>query len=248
VKNKFEPNAARGAAVFATTCFVCHGENGHGGKAPALNDPLRLAKLDDEWYRQTIRMGRPAKGMPTWGTVLSPNQIEDLIAMIRAWRGGTKVDTDSTVADNLRSSLFSLSQGDVEDAIFYIDRAKPMVFGAAAPEFEKIRQDLADKKLNDALAGLSKLHKEWPLGDAVQGEKIFGDACASCHGANGEGGVGRRLKPSKFTASQTNAELLQFLFVGREGTAMRGFKGRLTEKQLADAIAFLRTWQNAAEK
>ena len=57
------------------------------------------------------------------------------------------------------------------------------------------------------------------------------------------GGVGLRLKPSQFIQDSTNAEMLTLLFTGRTGTAMRSFSGQLSEKQLADVIAFLRTWQ-----
>jgi mono/diheme cytochrome c family protein len=81
------------------------------------------------------------------------------------------------------------------------------------------------------------------MGDATQGQVVFKDACQGCHGSEGQGGVGRRLKPNPFIQQSTNAEVLALLFTGRNGTAMRSFAGRLTEQQLADAIAFLRTWQ-----
>jgi len=81
-----EPDAALGAAIFSATCFGCHGLSGEGTEiAPALNDREKLAKFDDEWYRQTIANGRKAQGMPTWGKVLSPAQINDLVAYIRRW-------------------------------------------------------------------------------------------------------------------------------------------------------------------
>jgi len=245
-KDKFVPNAARGANLFASTCYICHGDNGHGGKGktgPAVNVPERLKGLDDRWYRETITNGRPAKGMPTWGTVLSPNQIDDLVALFSAWRGGQKVATETTVADNLRSALFSLSQRDTEDASFYLDRARPIAFGPAAERFDPIKKMIADGKLNDALAALGDLHKNWPIGDPKAGSAVFSDACSSCHGSDGQGGVGRRLNPSQFVTDSTNAELLQFLLTGRAGTAMRSFQGRLTEQQLANAIAFVRAWQ-----
>lgn len=81
-----EADAALGAALFSVTCFGCHGLNGEGTDiAPALNDREKLAKFDDEWYRDTIATGRPAQGMPTWGKVLSPAQINDLVAYLRRW-------------------------------------------------------------------------------------------------------------------------------------------------------------------
>ena len=76
----------KGLTIFNSTCIICHGENGKGTeRAPALNDPDKLSKFDDKWYADTIANGRPSKGMPTWGTVLSPDQIRDLIALLRSW-------------------------------------------------------------------------------------------------------------------------------------------------------------------
>ncbi len=82
-------NPAKGAVLYSSTCFACHGVDGQGTNiAPALNSKDRLAKFDDEWFRKTIADGRPSRGMPTWGTVLSPGQINDLVAYIRSWATG----------------------------------------------------------------------------------------------------------------------------------------------------------------
>lgn len=241
----FEPDAARGAALFASSCFICHGEEGGGtGLAPAINDPERLARLDNEWYRQTIANGRPAKGMPTWGTVLSPHQIDDILALIDAWRGGERPVPETTVAELLDSALFTLSQGDTEDALFYLERARPIAFGPALESFDPVVSLIRSDELNLALTTLGELRDLWPLGDAEAGAKIYSDACRGCHGAEGQGGVGRRLQPNELVRTSTNAELLNFLLTGRPGTAMRSFAGRLNEHQLADAIAHLRTWQD----
>ncbi|HSB02877.1 MAG TPA: c-type cytochrome [Anaerolineales bacterium] len=83
---------AKGLVIFNSTCIICHGENGQGTqRAPALNDPIKLAQFDDQWYIDTIADGRPARGMPTWGTVLSPVQIRDLVSLLRAWQRGENV-------------------------------------------------------------------------------------------------------------------------------------------------------------
>ena len=239
----FVPNPARGAAIYASSCFVCHGEEGKGNIAPAINNPERLEKLEDDWYRQTIINGRPAKGMPTWGTVLSPNQVEDVVAMIAAWRKGERVAPETTVAELLNSGLFSLSQGDSSDALFYLDRAKAIAFGPALSRFDPIISEIKAEQLDIALTDLGNLTKDWPIGDAANGETIFMDTCKGCHGSEGQGGVGRKLKPNEFVKTSANSELLTFLLTGRTGTAMRSFAGILSESQLADIIAFLRTWQ-----
>ncbi len=80
-------NIGRGRALFSNVCAACHGKDGKGSdRAPALNDASHLSQFDDAWYRNTITKGRPAKGMPTWGTVLAPLQIADVLAYIDTWR------------------------------------------------------------------------------------------------------------------------------------------------------------------
>ena len=81
------PNPAQGATIFKSVCYACHGANGEGtDRAPALNDQKLLSQFDDNWFRQTISQGRPSKGMPTWGKVLSPEQINAVVAYIRQWQ------------------------------------------------------------------------------------------------------------------------------------------------------------------
>ncbi len=244
VANAITPDASRGLTLFNGTCFVCHGENGKGGGiAPALNNPDRLKALNDDWYRQTIISGRPAKGMPTWGTVLSPSQIEDLIALIGAWRKGEPVIATTTVADLLDQALFAVSQQDDKDALFYLNRAKPLAFGPGQAQLDPIIATIHSGDLTKALNDLGEFRKQWPIGDATKGQAVYKDACSGCHGSDGQGGVGRRLKPNEFVKTSTNAELLTLVLEGRANTAMRGWSGRLTEEQIADVIAFLRTWQ-----
>jgi mono/diheme cytochrome c family protein len=239
----YTPSAMRGATLFATVCFTCHGENGQGGMAPKLNDPARLAAFDDDWYRQTVANGRPAKGMPIWGTTLSANQIEDLVALVQAWRAGEQVEPEMTVAEMLNSALFTLDQDDAQDALFYLQRARPIAFGPALEQLDQTISLLQAGETAQAVEILNELSRQWPIGDAEAGTTVYADACKGCHGSEGQGGVGKRLQPSEFVQTSTNAEVLSLLFTGRPGTAMRSFTGQLTEAQLADVIAFLRGWQ-----
>jgi len=91
-----EGDPAKGLEIFNSTCIVCHGETGAGTeRAPVLNDPQKLAQFDDDWYASTITQGRPSQGMPTWGTVLSPAQVRDLVALLRAWQRGENIEMPS---------------------------------------------------------------------------------------------------------------------------------------------------------
>ena len=240
----YVPDASRGLKLFNSSCFICHGENGMGGDvAPAINDDSRLESLDNDWYRGVISFGRPAKGMPTWGTVLSPNQTEDLIALIEVWRAGESVVSETKVSEMLNSAVFELSQGEVEDTVFYLDRAEQIAFGPILDDFKIVRDYLDDEQLDDAFEYLVQMSAEWPIGNAEEGEAVYIDSCSKCHGTEGKGDEGSRLQPNEFIKTNTNSQLLAYILSGREGTAMGGFNDRLTEEQIAHIIAYLRQWQ-----
>lgn len=90
-------------------------------------------------------------------------------------------------------------------------------------------------------------------GDATAGQTTFNNRCSVCHGPGGEGivGLGKPLTTSEFAAGLTDAELLAFLQTGRPsddplnttGIAMppRGGTPALTDQELVDVIAYLRT-------
>lgn len=234
-----------GAALFASTCAICHGQDGRGGvdAIPAINSPHRLRALDDAWYRNVIAYGRPAKGMPTWGTVLSPEQMDDLVALIAAWRAGQQVEPAFSGQELLDQALYAISQSDVESAKATLQEALRVVVGAGR---EMLTNAMAQLNAGDAPGAqqtLEMLKASWPLGDPASGALAYSANCAVCHGPQGGGGVGVALVNNAFVQSQDNAALVQFLMDGRPGTAMAGFSGRLPDSELANLVAFLRLWQ-----
>ncbi len=90
-------------------------------------------------------------------------------------------------------------------------------------------------------------------GDATKGKELFTATCAACHGPNGEGvkNLGKDMHASDFIAGQSDAQLLEFIKKGRDtgdpanttGVAMppKGGNPALSDAQLADVIAFIRT-------
>jgi len=85
---------AQGAVVYAQNCAACHGESGGGldespaapNGAPSLNNPVFLATAGDGFIRHSIVEGREGTPMPAYAGVLSDQQIDDLVALIRSWQ------------------------------------------------------------------------------------------------------------------------------------------------------------------
>jgi mono/diheme cytochrome c family protein len=69
--------------IYADLCAQCHGERGEGGIGPALADPEFQAENTDEEIFETINLGHEATPMIAWGEVLSADQIQKLVELIR---------------------------------------------------------------------------------------------------------------------------------------------------------------------
>ena len=79
------------------------------------------------------------------------------------------------------------------------------------------------------------------------------ETCGACHGPEGKGvtGLGKDMTHSEFIAEKTDAELLEFIKVGRApddplnttGVLMppKGGNPALTDQQLMDIIAYVRS-------
>jgi len=233
------PDPVRGATLFETTCFVCHGQRGSGTEiAPAINDRERLSQFEDSWYRDVIANGRPAKGMPTWGTVLSPEQIADLVALIRAWRDGLTVPPDISVVRRVSSALYAVRQFDPLDATFHLGAALAQAEEPEAVELQQAVELIRENRLFEAEALLVSLFPPEEMG-----RELFTTHCAACHGEGGTGRTGPNLNDNNFVQSRSDEDLVSFLLEGRRGTAMDGFGGILASEEVANLIALLRSWQ-----
>ncbi|MFN8475653.1 MAG: cytochrome c [Anaerolineae bacterium] len=92
-------------------------------------------------------------------------------------------------------------------------------------------------------------------GDAAHGKTVFTQTCASCHGPAGQGiqGLGKDFTTSAFVKSQTDQQLVDFVKKGRPATdpanttkvdmPPKGGNNALTDKDLLDVVAFVRTLQ-----
>jgi mono/diheme cytochrome c family protein len=241
VAEDLTPDPVRGATIFAQTCFICHGENGQGTeRGPKLNDPARLDDFEEPWYRSTIAYGRPAKGMPSWGTVLSQRQLDDVVALLMAWRDGEAVQASIPLSKRLASALFAVQQFDPRDAEYHLTAALEQATAPQAEDIQAVLNLIAAKDRGGAEARLIAL-----LPPEEIGKELFAAHCASCHAADGTGGLGPSLRANQFIQSRDDAELVNAILKLFEevNTAMEGFDGTITAEQLNYIVIVLRSWQ-----
>lgn len=82
------PLLADAAEIYADFCSQCHGVDGEGGIGPSFQDPEFQAVHTDQQLFDSIDLGHPATAMIAWGTVLSDDQIEGLVELIRTMESG----------------------------------------------------------------------------------------------------------------------------------------------------------------
>lgn len=78
-------------------------------------------------------------------------------------------------------------------------------------------------------------------GDVKLGAKVYADNCASCHGAQGEGGTGTALGNATMLALTPDAFLRHTIENGRDGTPMLAFRDSLSSSQVDGVTAFIRS-------
>ncbi|HEY8517306.1 MAG TPA: c-type cytochrome [Candidatus Binatia bacterium] len=81
-----------------------------------------------------------------------------------------------------------------------------------------------------------------PEGSAKRGAPLYAANCASCHGDRRTHGTAPHLANATFLALATDAYLYDAIARGRDGTQMKGYAGELDEQQIADLVAYLRSW------
>lgn len=85
---------------------------------------------------------------------------------------------------------------------------------------------------------------------AESGETLWSFNCSSCHGLNGEGGVGPALNSSQFLESASDGQIESLIAVGVPGTEMsafsQNFAGPLTSEQIKALRVYIRSWEETA--
>jgi len=84
-----------------------------------------------------------------------------------------------------------------------------------------------------SIIGLSKF-------EGRSGEKIYKQYCATCHGANFQGGLGKSLTDGTWQFGNKDNEIVKNIKTGFSKNGMPPFKDALSESEILDLVAFIR--------
>jgi mono/diheme cytochrome c family protein len=75
--------------IYDQLCAQCHGTDGEGGLGPSFQDSQFQNARSDTQLVDTINLGHEATAMIGWGDILSAEQIQSLVALIRTFGSST---------------------------------------------------------------------------------------------------------------------------------------------------------------
>ncbi|MCJ7537744.1 MAG: c-type cytochrome [Anaerolineales bacterium] len=84
--------------IYDQLCAQCHGEDGEGGLGPSFQDRQFQAARTDTQLFDTINLGHDATAMIGWGDVLSADQIQQLVVLIRQFNSVSEQPTSAAVS------------------------------------------------------------------------------------------------------------------------------------------------------
>lgn len=146
---------------------------------------------------------------------------------------------------NSPSFLALASEGFIRDTIKFGRKHTAMPSGFAFNEQEL--NDLVSylqswKSANASWENVQKILATEGGASTRTGKKLWTSRCASCHGKDGEGGIGARIQSQSFLTRVEDQFLYRSIVEGRPGTSMPAWYF-LEDADVADLIAYIRQWQ-----
>jgi mono/diheme cytochrome c family protein/rhodanese-related sulfurtransferase len=117
----------------------------------------------------------------------------------------------------------------------------PFVDDVGGPLTRQEIRDMTQWLFEQANVDKVDIHEDPIPGDIMAGARIYQSECAQCHGAEGEGITGTALGNQAMLALTPDAFLRHAIANGRQDTEMVGFAAKLSEADMDNVTAFLRS-------
>lgn len=222
----------QGQELFAANCASCHGAEGQGVDAPALNSKQFLSAATDDQIESLIAHGVPGTAMSAYaldfGGFLTLEQIEAVATFIRSW------EEDAPDRPDWRSPVGADGHDEdgndhAEEPADAHDEEEP----ADAHDEEEPGED-HEEETTTTQPGPTTTEPEAEI-DAAD---LFANTCARCHGADLSGDEGPPLDATSHSVGEPDEHLVEAITFGRD--EMPSFADELNEKQILALVAYIR--------
>ena len=159
-------------------------------------------------------------------------------------------DAKGYAADNAPSLVSPQFLSGADDAFLVNSIALGRPETPMAAYTQKAGGPLSDQEIDDVVAFLRQNGPAYaapaahPAGSAKRGAPIYSASCSSCHGDRRTRASAIHLANPTFLGLASDAFLFDAIARGRDGTPMKAYAGELDEQQIADVVAYLRTWSS----
>jgi cytochrome c oxidase cbb3-type subunit III len=219
--------------LYARNCAGCHGKDGSHGAAPPLNDPL---------FRAIVPIG-------------------ELTMVLQ--EGRKQGQTKTAMAPFAHDNGGPLSEAQVQVLVHEIKGLKYRVVAKAEKGKTKVEVETSAEGIAPQWGVPPPAPPSAPTyilsesaGDSARGAKVFAQACAACHGVNGQS-ARYKINDATFLSLISDQELRRIVITGRADLKMPDYAQKtergesfqpLTSAQVDDLIALLREWRGGKTK
>ncbi|GAA5192918.1 cytochrome c oxidase subunit II [Ferrimonas gelatinilytica] len=216
-----------GEQVYNGRCAACHQPNGMGlpGVFPAIKgSPVALG--DVAAHIDIVAHGQTGTAMQAFADQLS---LKELAAVVTYQRNAFGNDTGDVI--QTREVNDRLNGGEPDEAGTGAKHTEPNEVVEPTSAIEASTETTAALTLEQAM---------------TLGSEIYNGRCAACHQVNGMGvpGAFPAINGSAIALGEP-AEHISIVAEGRAGTAMMGFAGQLSARELAAVVTYQRNaWDN----
>ncbi len=216
-----ESMVAQGEELYAANCASCHGDDGEGVDAPALNSQQFLTSVTDEQVSSIIAHGIPGSEMSAYGLdfggFLTLQQINAATAFLRSLEEDAPDRPDWRFPGGAHEEEPGDGHDEEEPADAHEEAEEP---GNGHDEEPEVVEE-----------------PEFVAKDA------FAATCAECHGEDLSGLDGPALGPTSHSLTEPDEHLIEAITFGRD--EMPAFIEELTEEQILGIVAYIREVQAA---
>jgi mono/diheme cytochrome c family protein len=233
--------------IFRGYCLACHNVDGKGGIVRAAMPDIpdftsdqwwRTAKSDKELSKAILTGG---KFMPSMKDKLSPADADKMVRFMHAFQGGKQVVS-------LESLDVPKKPVPVPPDIGIVKAPQP-----ESPKSSSLSVPTPPSTIAPPSAASAAISAE--VGARVRaGAVIFRQYCIVCHGPDGTGSIMRANLPpipdftnGAWQAEHSDPQLLISVLEGK-GTLMPANRGRITESQARDLVAYVRAFNPSFAK
>lgn len=219
------------ASVYGTYCFACHDTNGKGNSVVRTAMPELPDFTTASWQKahtdtdlsKSILEGK-GKFMLPMKDKLGTVDVKQMVALVRAFQGGKQI----------------------------VPLEAPKLPGPPAPAIISAPTEASLRTLPSPIQPRTESPLVAPPGELAAririGATIFQQYCIVCHGSDGTGSLMRANMPAipNFTSADWNSQRsnaqIRISILDGKGTLMPANRGRVTEEQANDLVAYIRAF------